>query len=176
MESSDGSSEELKAEAYGTRRGDQVIPITWRDLRFNRVFPNPEPGTVALVGYGGGFLSFGDASGGDGYGSVTTLYCPYDFTDGVPAKAHVLALDPDGEFVSLIHGDGYALVMDASNGITMRGDGGTWLSIKAGVIELAASSISLLGNVALGRDTTSAVPLLAGSASQPTPSVFFSPT
>ncbi len=92
-------------------------------------------------------------------GSVTTLYCPYDFNGGVPQKAHVLALDPEGEFVSLIHSDGLALFMDPDNGITLRAGGSTWLNLKDGKLEVVATSILLQGNVAVGANPAMAVPL-----------------
>lgn len=164
---------ELSAEGIGARIGRQTVPIGLRDLRLNRKFSAPKPGSVALVGYGGGFLAFDDT---DAEESRATLYVPYAFSGGVPTKAMSVSLDPEAESMMLVHGDGYAVVLDKDNGITLRGDDSTWLSVKPGKIELVAASISARGSVALGADTSTAVPLLAGAASQPTPSVFFSVT
>jgi hypothetical protein len=167
--------EELAAEAVGARLGEGLFPLAWRDLRLNRRYPAPKPGTFALVGYGGGFVALDDVPNEE-HGTLTTLYCPYEFDGaGVPAKAHAIVLDPAQKALSLIHGDGFAVVL-SEDGITMRGDGSTFLSLKAGELTVVASKINLRGNVALGADTTVAVPLLPGAASQPTPSVFFSPT
>lgn len=165
--------DELVAESVALRFGENVYPLSWRDLRLNRRFPNPKPGTIALIGYGGGFLSFDDAAGPDG--SITTLYCPYDYDGGTAGKAHAIVLDPTSEAISIVHGDGLAVVL-TSDGITLRADESTWLKVSPGKIELVAASISARGIVALGADTAAALPLMPGMASQPTPSVFFSVT
>lgn len=159
-------------EGIGLRLGGQTVPVALRDLRLNRRFSAPKAGSVALVGYGGGFLAFDDTADLE---SRMTLYVPYDFSGDVPAKAMTIAIDPAAESMMLVHGDGYAVVLDKDNGITLRADGSTWLALKPGKIELVAASIQARGNVALGADTTAAVPLLPGVASQPTFSVFFSP-
>jgi len=171
-----GESNELAAEALSLRTPDGLQPIAWRDLRWNRRFPAPKPGTVALVGYGGGFLSFDDAAGGAS--SKATLYVPYGRSDvdGTATKAMTIAIDPEQESMMLVHGDGYAIVMDKDNGVTLRGDDSTWLRVGKGVVEIVAAKQNLRGNVALGSNTAAAVPLLPGPSSQPTPSVFFSPT
>lgn len=162
------------AEGIGVRLGEGMVPLALRDLRLNRRYPNPKPGSVALVGYGGGFLSFENTASKE---SRATLYVPYDRdSNGVPSKAMTIAIDPEAESLMLIHGDGLAVVMDPDNGITLRADDSTWLAVKPGKIELVAASIQARGNVALGADTSAAEPLLPGSSSQPTPSVFFSPT
>lgn len=167
---------ELGAEGFGARTTAGTIPLARRDLRLNRRFPAPKPGTVALVGYGGGFLSFDDASGGAS--SKATLYVPYGRSDveETASKAMVVAIDPEQESLMLLHGDGYAVVLDKDNGVTLRGDDSTWLRMKGGTLEVVAASINLRGNVALGANTAAAVPLLPGITSQPTFSVFFSPT
>lgn len=157
----------LSAEALGPRIDGVGVPLGWRDLRLNRKYPAPKPGTTALVGYGGGFLSFEDT---DALESRATWYVPYG------DKAMVVAIDPDAESIMLVHGDGYAVVLDADNGITMRSKtGSSWLNLADDKFEVVAASINLRGNVALGADTSGAIPLLPGTASQPTPSVFFSP-
>lgn len=166
---------EIAAEGMGIRTPGGTVPLARRDLRLNRRFPSPKPGTIALVGYGGGFLAFDDAS--SGASSKATLYVPYGRSnvEATATKAMVVAIDPEQESLMLLHGDGYAVVLDKDNGITLRADASTWVGIKPGKIELVAASISARGNVALGANTMTAVPLLPGILSQPTPSVFFSP-
>jgi len=166
---------ELSAEAVGARLGEGFVPLSWRDLRWNRRFPNPKEGTVALVGYGGGFLAFDDIDAATTDGTVQTLYCPYAFSGGTPAKAHAIVLDPKQESVSVIHGDGFAVVL-SKDGITMRGDGSTWITLAPGKVEVVAATINLRGNVALGANTLMAVPALPGIAFPGSPSVFVSPT
>lgn len=166
--------QKVSAESYGVRKGDEKTPWTWRDLRLHRRFPAPKPGTIALVGYGGGFLSFDDSTDGSGNGGVSTWYLPYAFSGDTPAKAHVITMSGDSESLAIIHGDGFALSMDPTNGITMRADSQTWLTLKPGIFQVFAASCQMQGNVALGQNLASALPLLPGIASQPTPSVFFS--
>jgi NAD-dependent dihydropyrimidine dehydrogenase PreA subunit len=167
----------LAAEAMAARVGEKLVPMAWRDLRFNRVYSNPRAGSVALVGYGGGFLAFDDTTedSGDQRATVCVLYCPREFSGGVHSKAHAIILDPVENTVAILHGDGMALVMDEDNGITCRADRTTYWNLQPGKFTCVADSINLRGNVALGANTLAAVPLLAGAASQPTPSVWFSP-
>lgn len=165
----------LGAEAIGARLGEGIFPLTWRDLRWNRRFPAPKEGTVALVGYGGGFLAFDDIDAVTTDGTVQTLYCPYAFSGGTPAKAHAIVLDPKQESVSIIHGDGFAVVL-SPDGLTMRADGSTFATLTPGAFTVVASTINLRGNVALGSNTLTAVPALPGIAFPGSPSVFFSPT
>lgn len=166
----------LSAEGYGVRTVGGLVPLARRDLRLNRRFPAPKPGTVALVGYGGGFVALDDASGGAS--SRLTMYVPYGRSDveDAPQKAMTIAVDPEQESMMLVHGDGYAIVLDKDNGITLRGDGSTWLRVGKGVVEVVAATQNYRGNVALGANTAAALPLMPGIASQPTVSVFFSPT
>lgn len=161
--------ETISAEAFSVRTVDGLIPLSWRDVRLNRVFPAPKAGTIALVGYGGGFLSLEDTP--DTLRTAVTLYVPYG------DKAMAIAIDPDQESIMLLHGDGYAVILDADNGITQRSKtGASWTNLKDDSFKVVAQTISLQGNVALGANTAAAIPLLPGPASQPTPSVFFSPT
>lgn len=166
--------DKLTAEALGMRKSGDIVPIAWRDLRLNRRFPAPKPGTIALVGYGGGFLSFDDGADSPD-GSVVTLYCPYAF-DGnhVAQKAHVLTFDPTTEAVALVHGDGLALTMDPDNGITMRADSQTWLTLKPGEFTVFAAKSTIQGTVVLGQNPAGASPVLPGPATLASASVFLS--
>lgn len=124
LSGSDGQKYKLGAEALGVRQGDEIKPFTWRDLRFNKVFPAPKPGTVALVGYGGAFLSFDDT---DALESRATLYVPY--ADG--AKAMSIIIDPEGESMSLVHGDGMAIILANSMVLIKNASGNAYHQIDA---------------------------------------------
>lgn len=174
----------LVAEAFSARVPDGMIPLSWRDLRWHLAFPAPKPGTLAFVGYAGGSASWEDVDAQSTNApnikvknQRLTIYVPYaKDADGKPTKAHAIVADPESESLSLIQGDGYAFVLDKENGITMRSKtGSSWLNFKDDKLEIVANSINLRGNVALGANTAAALPLLPGPASQPTPSVFFSP-
>jgi hypothetical protein len=157
--------DELAAEALAGRLSGRDVPVAWRDLRLNRNYPAPKAGSVALVGYGGGFLSFEDTSSLE---SVATLYVKYG------SKAHAFVLDPAQESIMVIHGDGLAITMDPDNGITLRADATTYATLAPGKFFVQASSIGLQGNVALGANTTTATPLTAGPVAPTRPSVFLS--
>ncbi len=176
VDTPDGT-QRLAAEAMAARTADGLVPMAWRDLRFNRVFPNPKAGTVALVGYGGGFLAFDDTSAdsGDQKATLSTLYVPYQFTNGVPAKAMVITCDPEAEALQLIHGDGFAISMTPDEGIVMRADAETFARMKPGEMLFHAAKIMLKGNVYAGAQAEVGVPLLAGSASPPCPTLYLSP-
>jgi hypothetical protein len=166
--------EKVNAEAYGVRKGDTKTPWTWRDLRLHKRFPNPKAGTIALVGYGGGFLSFDDPADGTGNGGVSTWYLPYAFSNGVPTKAHAISLSGDGHSLSIIQGDGLALTMDPDNGITMRADSQTWLTLAPGKFNVFAAATTIQGNVTLGQNPLTASPVLPAIATLASPSVFLS--
>jgi hypothetical protein len=134
---------QVGAEAIAVRMGDRRTPFTWRDLRLNKVFPAPKEGTIALVGYGGAFLSFDDTAAKE---SRVTLYVPYDNA----TKCHVITMDPAQKAIGIIHGQGNAIALGDDKSITMRADGSTSLLLKPGVFQVAATAISLNGNTACG--------------------------
>lgn len=166
--------EEIAAESRVIRTPSGPEVVAWRDLRWHRNYPAPKEGSMAFVGYGGGFLAFEDTENGL---SSFTLYVPYNKnSQGVPQKAMSVSIDPEQESLMLIHGDGYAVTMDPDNGIVHRSDNGTsFTQLKGGAFSVVADTISLQGNVAMGANTAAAIPLLPGVSSQPTTSVFFSP-
>lgn len=153
----------LGAEGLGLRLGNRTVPVGIRDLRLNRRFSAPKPGSVALVGYGGGFLAFDDTADQE---SMATLYVPYGFVGGVPTKAHTITVDPTGESISLLHGDGGQFVLLKNKELMAIADNGTWWKMKPGAFEVQADAINLIGTVSIGNPML-AVPLLAGSLSQP---------
>lgn len=167
------------AEAAAVRVGDGMTGVAWRDLRLNAVFPNPKEGDVALVGYGGGFHSFSDtaANSGDQKATIQTIYVPYEFSGGTPSKAMAVILDPTAgtESMTLVHGDGASIILKKDKEILFVIDGSTFASFKPDALTLQATKIMLKGNVYLGAKAEVGVPLLAGSASPPGPSVFISP-
>ena len=166
------------ADVVYVKQGDELVPIAWRDLRLNRCFPaGIKQGTIALAGYGGGFYSLDltPASSGSQKANIHVLYCPFDFdSNGVPQKAHVITLDPATNSMGMIHADGFAIMLDGDNGITMRASTTTWFNMKAGEITLVADKITAQGNVALGAQPLAAAPLLAGPVAPARPSVFLS--
>lgn len=164
----------LGAEGIGLRLGGSTVPIALRDLRLNRRYSAPKAGSVALVGYGGGFLAFDDNAAGD---SVTTLYVPYAFSGGVPTKAHAIVIDPTSgnESISITHGEGYQLSLTKDDGLVALISANTFLRMKPGELALQAPKIMLKGNVYVGASAETGIPLLAGPASPPCPSLFVSP-
>lgn len=166
------------AEALGIRTTDGVVPIGMRDRRLHERFPAPKEGTIALVGYGGAFLSFDDTAtdSGDEKATLATLYVPYEYSNGVAGKAMLLSFDPIAEALSVVHGDGFALSMSPAEGILLRGgDAATFAQLKPGLALIHAEKIMLKGNVYLGAKAELGAPLLAGAASPPSPSVFVAP-
>lgn len=130
-----GTSNELAAEALALRTPDGLQPVAWRDLRLNRRFPNPKPGTVALVGYGGGFLSFDDA---DNDTSLGTLYVPYERNgSGTVTKAHMISVGRDGNgtpFLGIISGEGPRVTLLGNEVVVASKDGSKRLEVNdAGV-------------------------------------------
>jgi hypothetical protein len=123
--------EVLNVEGYGARTPKGMVPFATRDLRLNRRFPNPKPGTVALVGYGGGFLSFDDA---DGDTSLGTLYVPYARDgSGNVTKAHMISVGKDGNgtpFVGIISGEGPRFTLLGHEVVVASKDGSNRLEVN----------------------------------------------
>lgn len=178
-----GDYPDMLLQTIHARVSDGSIPFAYRDPRILEWLNKggaktvPKEGQIALAGYGGSFISFETIDESNGPTNVCVLYCPYARdADGVPQKAHMIMLDPTGgnEAIAIVHASGLALTMDETNGITMRADAATWLTLQPGSFQVFAASIQLQGNVALGQNLATAAPLAAGPASAPTPSVFFS--
>lgn len=167
--------ETVGAEAVGLRVSDDVLPAGWRDLRWNRRFPSPKPGTVALVGYGGGFLSFDDAAAADG--TIQVLYCPYAYSGGTPTKAHSIILDPEEESITIVHGEGQSALLQSDGSIRLQSpDGQSFVQIEDGKITLQSGQIVINGGaVVIGNPLGPIVPLAAGPASPPCPRLFLNP-
>ena len=168
----DGQQYRVGAEAIGGRMSDRLTPFTWRDLRLNLAFPAPKEGTIALVGYGGAFLTFDDTPAGD---SIATLYVPYEKVNGVATKCHTIILDPAQESIGIVHGEGCAIALDSSKKITLRADGDTSVVVGPGICQITAASIVLKGNVTVGGNAAAGVPFTGGPAMLPCPSLFLSP-
>jgi hypothetical protein len=161
------------AEGIAARKGGGLVPLVGRDLRLQKTLP-PKVGTTGLSSYGGGFLSFDDTA--DESSSRFTLYVPYERNgQGVPQKAMSISIDPEQESMMLVHGDGYAVVIDKDNGITLRGGDSTWINVTDGTIDIVGAKVNIQGTVALGGDPATAVPLTPGPASPPGPNVYISP-
>jgi hypothetical protein len=123
--------EMMNAEGYGFRTLRGTIPLARRDLRLNRRFPNPKPGSVALVGYGGGFLSFDDAAGDT---SLGTLYVPYARDgSGNVTKAHMISIGKDGNgapLVGIFSGEGPRVQLLGTQAVVANADGSARLEVN----------------------------------------------
>lgn len=175
-------------EAMAVRTSDGMEPFAYRDLRLNRAAnptgaaTAPAPGQTMLVGYGGGVVShqMTAENAGDQKANITHIYVPYNFADGVPQKSHAIIIDPTpgNSSIQLIHGDGVRFMLQEETGsgpgIVATVDNATFLRMAAGELTVQAEKILLKGNVYLGRQAESGVPLLAGAASPPGPSIFIS--
>lgn len=182
---------ELFAEALVARTGDGLVPIAFRDLRINRAINpggaplTPAEGQLGIGGYGGGFLSFSltAAPVGSARANIAVLYVPHDFdADGIPQKAHVIAVDPTpgNSSIQLIHASGVVLTLteDAGNGepgIVWAADAGSFGRITPSDFVVQCPKIMLKGNVYVGAQAELGAPLLAGPTSPPCPSLFVSP-
>jgi len=168
---------ENRAEVVCIRTADGLIPIATKDLRLRMAGNGPGVGTVAMVGYSGGFYSLSPVDGELNKGTIHVLYCPYNPDgNGVYQKAHVITLDPSGgnESISIVHGDGMAITMSASKEIVIKNsDGSSTITIDDSGITMTGQ-INLAGSVVVGNPLT-AVPLLAGAASPPCSTLFVSP-
>jgi hypothetical protein len=162
------------------KRGDGMVPIAYKDLRLSKSFPaGLKKGSVAFAGYGGGFYSLDLTSGNSGSqkANIHVIYCPYSFNgSGVAGKAHSIILDPTSgnESVTITHGEGYQLALTANDGLLALLSASTFMRAKPGEFLLQAPKIMLKGNVYLGAQAETGIPLVAGAASQPTFSIFFS--
>jgi hypothetical protein len=157
---------DYRAEVVAARTADGLVPLAWRDLRLERFFPNGIPkGSVRMVGYGGAFASFDLADTENSY----TIYIPYDFSGDTPTKAHAIIVDPNPDNgITLTHGDGYQ--------VSLTSDSETFFKMKEGVITLSAAKIYAKGVLYVGQAGELGIPLLAGPASPPCPSLFLSPS
>lgn len=171
-------------EALCMRTADGLVPISWRDLRLNAFFPNGVPeGRIGMVGYGGGFhtIDLTDNDNGDQKTNIHTIYAPYDYSNGTPNKAMAITLDttPGGENISMSIGggsSGYQVTINEADGVQVRTpNAATMFNIRESEINLTAEKILLKGNVYVGSQAETGVPLIAGPASPPCPSLFVSP-
>lgn len=173
-------------EVLCVRTGDGLIPMAVRDVRLRMAGSAPSEGTLAFVGYGGGFHSLtpvADGSDPSGGGTIHMVYCPYDFdADGVAQKAHTLIMDPStgNQSIQLIHGDGMAITMSGEGDkalLLKNASGDANLRLDDNGITLTADTIVLAGNVIIGDAATmaTALPLLAGASSPPCSKLYVAP-
>lgn len=172
-------------EVVCVRTADGMAPIAMRDRRLSMGTAAPGAGVVGLVGYGGGFHSMtpvADGSAPAGGGTLHVLYCPYDFdANGVAQKAHAIIMDPTpgNESLQVIHGDGMAVLMSGTGKkalVLKNAAGNATMRLDDDGFQVNADKIVLAGVVYLGFQPQLALPLLAGPASPPGPSVYISPT
>jgi hypothetical protein len=170
--------DELKAEVVCVRTADGLVPISTRDSRITMPGAAPNDGTIALVGYGGGFVSMDAVDTQDlEKGTIQVVYCPYDFdSQGLGQKAHTIILDPTpgNESVIVAHAEGMAITM-FDDKLTLKSKTGvSSIVLDDQQIQMSALKITLAGGVVVG-NPASAVPLLAGPASPPSSVLFLSP-
>ena len=169
----------LHLEVACVRDTEGLTPIATRDLRLKMPGSAPNEGTVAFVGYGGGFLSHSAVDNGAG-GTISVMYCPYDFDgDGNAQKAHTIILDPTpgNESIMIAHANGLAITMSDEGDkalLLKNASGDATLRLDDKGITLTATQIVLSGGVIVGEPLT-AVPLLPGIASPPSSKLFVSP-
>lgn len=176
------------AEVACLRTADGLVPLATRDIRTKMQGNGPAEGTIALVGYGGGFHSISPllTKSGDNEenissidGATHVIYCPYDFdSSGVAQKAHTITIDPTegNESIAIVHADGQAVLLQNDGSIqTQSPDGQSFIKIEDGKITLQSDQVVFNGSVYIG-DPLLGIPLLAGPASPPCPRLFVSPT
>ena len=136
-----------------------------------------------FVHYFGAFLSGTPTAenSGDQKASIETWYCPYDFTDGVPDKAHAMVMDPSSPNpnIQIVHGSGMFFSMMENDGSGVKAmmltvDAETFLRMAPGEVQVFANSITMQGNVALGRITAPIAAAPALNPSSVSASVFIS--
>lgn len=169
---------ERHAEVVCLRLADGLIPIAVRDVRIRMQGEAPSEGQIALVGYGGGFVSFTPVNDGED-GTISTMYCPYDYDgDGVAQKAHAIVMDPSSgnESISIVHAEGMAITMfqGTKNEIVIKNKNGSASIILDDDGITMTGQINLSGSVVVGNPST-AVPMLAGVASPPCSVLWLSP-
>jgi len=170
------------AEAVCVRFGDSLIPIASRDVRARMFGDAPNEGTVALVGYGGGYHAISPVDNDDTTkGAIQVIYCPYDFNaSGVAQKAHAITLDPTTpspthpSAISIIHATAGAFMMldDGIQPPSMRmqsPDGQSFVQVEDGKVTIQAAQVVLLGGIVSVGNPTGAVPLTPGPSSPPCP-------
>ena len=141
------------AEAMALRTADGLEPFAWRDLRWHAAYPAPKEGTIALVGYGGGFHSIEDVPNPSHPTKPTSthvIYAPYG------GKAHVVTLDttPGNESVAIVHGDGSAVLLTKDGVVLKNNTGDAYIELNAsgGVLNgpwICTGSMSVGGAAAL---------------------------
>lgn len=175
-------------EALCMRTADGLVPVSWRDLRLNSFFPAGVPeGRIGMVGYAGAFHTIDTNTHGTEDASddtnTQTLYVPYDFdASGAPQKAMAVVLDtstPGQENISMSIGggtSGFQVTINEADGVQVRTpDSATLFNIREDEVNITANKILLKGNVYIGSQAEAGVPLIAGPASPPCPSLFVSP-
>lgn len=158
---------DVHCDSIGARTSDGFVPFGYRDTRLHAAFPNPGEGTLAWAHYGGGFdsMDLTAADTGDQKGTIRTLYCPYEYAAGTPAKAHAVTLDPGAggtPNVQMVHGEGHFISMTDTE-MVLAFDSSTFIKIEAGKITFQANDVLLPANVVLGG--TAGVALVPTSAS-----------
>lgn len=156
------------AEALCVRSSDGLVVAAMKDLRLEQQAAVPlKKGTIRLSGYRGATVSVSVAESGTG--SVITLYVPFEHdADGVPQKAHVLAMDPTSgqENVTLAAASGAAVLLGSDGSTTCKsGNGENFVSITddgvsfSGDLRMPNSNL-VVGDPSLVKDVALAQPAI----------------
>lgn len=169
--------ENRHTEAVSMRTADGMVPLAHRDTRIQMGGSGPGEGTIAHVGYGGGFLAMDPiVNSGKAEADRAVLYCPFDKnSDGVPQKAHAIILDPTNgnESISVVHADGTAITMIDGEMTLKSPNGLSSISISDSGITFTGR-VTAAGGLVVG-NPSAAVPLLAGTVSPPCSVMMVSP-
>lgn len=143
-------------EAFAVRTGDALVPVAYRDLRWNAFYPSPKPGTIANVGWGGAFDSNEAtlSSSGAPQSSVRTIYVPYAFSGSTPTKAHCVTVDgtAGNESISIVHGDGMAICINDGGIVIRNAAGNAYLEVNSGGVVINGNTV-LNGGATIGSPT-----------------------
>lgn len=146
-------------EVYGIDDGGGVVPVAYRDLRLNALYPAPKEGDIALVGYAGAFDSNSPKLDADGkpVSSERVIYVPYAFVNGVATKAHTIEIigTAGNESISIIHGEGMAVTM------TKGGKNSVVIKNKSGnaYVEVNDEGVTVNGNTTVNGGATIGSPI-----------------
>jgi hypothetical protein len=150
-DAADGINPEGAAEVVAVRYGDQVIPLTARDLRCNAQV-NPSDGSMGIAHYGGGFVEL--AWNASKNGSVATIYALRKQANGDADKASVITVNSEQADASIIllHESGQSIMLGPDGQILLCNAGGdAYIEVKdSGEVTVNAASVTLVGGTAIG--------------------------
>lgn len=141
--------------------GSELLVWLGRDGRFNSKIPPLKKGGSVQFGATGTFHLIDGENGG------TTHYVPYALSNGVATKAMAISIDvanSGAETLSIVHGDGMAIVMMAEGKKTIikNASGNACIILDADGITLNGN-VKCVGGITMG-DSVGAQPVVLGPA------------